>query len=183
LEFGLRLILLLLALLATTACDRQKPEGQQGEDPSYAGIAGVHRDFAGRPLPDIEMRDGDDEPATLADLKGEPLLVNLWATWCGPCVKELPTLETLSRRPGAPRVIEVSQDVAPRASVEAFLDQHRLAELEAWHDQKMALAGAIGAQILPTTVLYDSSGREVWRFVGDTDWTSAEAAKLLAEAR
>lgn len=179
----MRLILLLLALLVPAACDRQKPEGQQGEDAAAASIAGVQRSHHGNPVPDIELRDAEDEPASLADLKGEPLLVNFWATWCAPCVKELPTLQELAGRPGAPRVIAVSQDMAPRASVDAFLDQQRLTELEAWHDPSMALSGAIGAQILPTTVLYDSSGREVWRFVGDTDWTSAEALKLLAEAR
>ncbi|HUE79913.1 MAG TPA: TlpA disulfide reductase family protein [Sphingomicrobium sp.] len=183
----MRLILLFLALsaslTATAACNRQEPAGQQGEDAAAAGIAGVHRSHVGNPIPDIELRDADDAPASLADLKGKPLLVNLWATWCGPCVKELPTLEELGQRPGAPRVIALSQDMAPRASVDAFLEQQQLTEIEAWHDPAMAWSGAIGAQILPTTVLYDSSGREVWRYVGDLDWTGGEARKLLAEAR
>ena len=179
----MRLILLLLALLAASACDRQKPGAQQGEEDASAGIAGVKRSHAGKPAPGVEIHDSDDEPASLAGLAGEPLLVNLWATWCAPCVKELPTLQTLGDQPGAPRVIAVSQDMAPRASVEAFLEQQGLTGIESWHDPKMALASSIGIEILPTTVLYDSSGREVWRFVGDTDWTSAEARKLVAEAR
>lgn len=143
---------------------------------------GVSRAAAGRPLPEIEIRNADDEPATLAGESGKPLLVNLWATWCAPCVKELPTLEALGQRPGAPRVIAVSQDMAPRGSVDAFLEQHRLTELEVWHDPEGALSSAGGVEVLPTTILYDAKGREVWRFVGDLDWTGAEAARLVAEA-
>ena len=166
-------VLCLSALLAS--CTR--------EDSSDAGIKGVQREAAGKAVPDLELRDAENEPAALADLRGKPVLVNLWASWCGPCVKELPTLQALAARPGAPRVIAVSQDMAPRGSVDAFLDKHGLMELEAWHDPQMALSGALGAEVLPTTVLYDARGREVWRYVGDLDWQGDEAAKLLAEAR
>ena len=147
-----------------------------------APAKGIDRSHAGKPVPDVELRDPDDEPASLAEAAGKPLLVNIWATWCAPCVKELPTLDALGRRPGAPRVVAVSQDMAPRASVEAFLDKHALGELETWHDPEMRLSGALGADLLPTTIYYDSRGREVWRFVGDLDWTGSEAARLLAEA-
>ena len=136
---------------------------------------------AGQPAPDIELMDADNEPATLADAKGKPLLVNIWATWCAPCVKELPTLQSLAAQKGAPRVIAVSQDMAPRGSVDAFLDKNKLADLEVWHDPKMGLSSAAGAEVLPTTILYDAEGREVWRYVGDLDWTGEEARKLLAE--
>jgi len=97
-------------------------------------------------------------------------------------VKELPTLQAIAARAGAPRVIAVSQDMAPRGSVDAFLDKNKLADLEVWHDPKMALSSATGAEVLPTTILYDGKGREVWRYVGDLDWTGEEATKLLAEA-
>ena len=56
-------------------------------------------------------------------------------------------------------------------------------DLGAFHDPKMALSGALGAEVLPTTILFDAEGREVWRYVGDLDWTGREAAKLLAEAQ
>ena len=62
-----------------------------------AGLSkGRRPDKAGQAAPDTELKDADDEPATLADVKGEPVLVNLWATWCAPCVKELPTLAGLA---------------------------------------------------------------------------------------
>ena len=180
----MRRLFLFAAVLGLTlaACDRGKPDEAATEAADPSGIKGAHRDAAGKPAPAVELKDAEDEPATLADLKGRPLLVNLWASWCGPCVKELPTLQRLAERPGAPRVIAVSQDMAPRGSVDAFLDKHKLS-IEAWHDPEMALSSALDAQVLPTTILYDAQGREGWRYVGDLDWTGEEAAKLLAEAR
>lgn len=175
-----RLAALLVPLvLLEPACERQDSADRQ----EAAGpVKGVSRAAAGRPLPDTEIRNADDEPAALAGEMGEPLLVNLWATWCAPCVEELPTLEALGLREGAPRVIAVSQDMAPRGSVEAFLEQNRLAELEVWHDPDMVVTATVDAQVLPTTILYDAQGRELWRYVGDLDWTGAQAGRLLAEA-
>ena len=167
--------------LLTSACDQQQqaPADNAAEE---AGLSkGLQRDRAGQGLPDVELKDADDEAANLADARGERVLVNIWATWCAPCVKELPTLQALAARSGAPRVIAVSQDMAPRGSVDAFLDKNKLTDLEVWHDPKMALSGAAGAQILPTTILYDADGREVWRYVGDLDWTGQAATKLLAD--
>lgn len=182
----MRLILLLLTAMAIAGCDTQKAEQQQGAETEATsdGVPrqGVDRRNAGKPLPDVELADPDNDPGKLADLKGQPVLVNLWATWCVPCVKELPTLIALGQRKGAPTVIAVSQDMGPRSSVDAWLTDKGFEELEVWHDPKMALSSALGAQVLPTTILYDASGREVWRYTGDLDWSGPEAAKLLSEA-
>jgi hypothetical protein len=100
-------------------------------------------------------------------------------------VKELPTLNAVARshdKDGSLGVIAVSQDMGPQGSVEAFLAKLKVDDLGAYHDPKMALSGALNAQVLPTTVLFDAQGREVWRYVGDLDWTGPEAAKVLAEA-
>jgi len=180
-----RLILLLLAVLAVGGCDRQKPEGQQGTAESSDEIKGVHRDQAGKPAPDVTFRDPDGGEISLADFRGVPVLVNLWATWCAPCIKELPTLEALAdahTKAGRLGVIAVSQDMAPQGSVKAFLNLRKIDGLGAYHDPKMALSSSLNVQILPTTILYDKQGKEVWRFVGDMDWTGAEAKALLAEA-
>ena len=167
-------------MLTIAGCDaRQDVDRNEG---AQVASKGVDRSKAGRPAPEVEIRNADDEPASLADAAGQPLLVNLWATWCAPCVKELPTLDALSARPGAPRVIAVSQDMGPRPSVDAFLKTKGIERLEGWHDPEMALSGALGAEVLPTTIYYDSKGREIWRYVGDLDWTSEEATKLLADA-
>jgi len=180
-----RLALALLApclLLSASACQQKAPENEQSEAAPGMPAKGVDRSYAGAAMPDAEVFNGDENSSTLSDLSGEPLLVNLWASWCAPCVKELPTLDALSRKPGAPRIIAVSEDIGNRSSVEAFLEGHGIKELEAWRDPKMALTGALGVQVMPTTVYYDASGHEVWRYTGDLDWTGTEAARLLAEA-
>lgn len=176
--------LLLLASLFVVTLPGCKREGAQNEVAEVPGVPtkGVDRSHKGEGMPDAQLFDADEAKATLADAKGKPILVNLWAIWCAPCVKELPTLDALSRKAGAPRVIAVSEDVGERPSVEAFLESHGIKDLEAWRDPKMNLTGAIGVEVMPTTVYYDSSGKEVWRYIGDLDWSSDEAARLLAEA-
>jgi len=173
-----------LLALSLSSCGRNPAANEQAQVAETPGVPtkGVDRSQAGKSMPEAEILDADDEPAKLADASGRPVLVNLWASWCAPCVKELPTLGALSRRKGAPRVIAVSLDVGERPSIEAFLDRHGVANLESWRDPKMALSGALGVQVMPTSVYYDASGREVWRYVGDLDWTGEEAARLLAEA-
>jgi len=183
----LRLILLLLAL-TIAGCDRQKPAAPQGEQAAVpaAPEKGVDRRRKGEQAPDVAFKDPDGGDISLADFKGVPTLVNLWATWCAPCVKELPTLDSLAGShvvDGQLGVIAVSQDMAPQGSVKAFLEKLGVKHLGAYHDDKMALSGALGVEVMPTTILFDAEGREVWRYVGDLDWTGAEAEKLLSEAK
>ena len=179
----MRLILLLLCAFAIAACDRENATGQQGAGPE-TGVRGVDRSHKGKPFPELEFGDPEGTQTTYEGFRGVPALVNYWATWCAPCVKELPTLNRLAKaRKGDLWVVPISQDMGPHGSVEAFLAGLKLDALHAYHDPKMALTAESGVQILPTTILYDSNGREVWRYVGDLDWTGAEAAELLKEAR
>lgn len=183
----MRLILLLLTMAAIAGCDTQKAEQRQGAEQAAASgesafTKGVDRSQKGKPAPDTQLFDPDNDPGALSELAGKPVLVNLWASWCVPCVKELPTLQALGKSGGV-SVIAISQDMAPRSSVDAFIDKHQLGELEVWHDPKMALSGSLGVQVLPTTILYDAAGKEVWRYTGDLDWSGPEAAKLLTEAK
>jgi thiol-disulfide isomerase/thioredoxin len=187
-ELSLRLILLLLAL-CIAGCDRQKPEPSQGEEaaaPAPAGPEkGVDRSHKGQPAPATIFHNPDGGDISLASFKGVPVLVNLWATWCAPCVKELPTLDRLADAhaiDGDIGIIAVSQDMAPQGSVKAFLAKLGVKQVGAYHDDKMALSGALGVEVMPTTILFGADGKEVWRYVGDLDWTGEEAAKLLAEA-
>ena len=183
-----RLTILIAAGAALAGCGRSEqvkaPKANVAAS-SEDGLTKLDRSHKGMAAPDVSLVDGDGEKTSLAEIGGgKPLLVNLWASWCGPCVKELPTLDRLSQTANAPvQVAAISQDMGPHTSVEAFLTAHKIADLEAYQDKDMALSGALSAQVLPTSVLYDAKGREVWRYVGDLDWTSPEAAKLLSEAR
>lgn len=182
----MRYSLLIVAVLSLVACHQKAQQQPANESATAAagteGIKGVHRDHKGAAAPAASFNDPAGKPVTLASFKGKPLLVNLWASWCAPCVKELPTLDNLARD-GKVEVLAVSQDTGPHASVVAFLQGHHIATLKPYQDPKMALSGALGPDtVLPTSILIDGSGKEVWRYVGDLDWTSPEAAKLLSEA-
>ena len=189
---SMRSLAIFAAILALAACQKA-PQSQQlsnqaneaAQASSAAGeVKGVDRSHKGKPTPDVSFKDPDGEETNLAEFSGKPVLVNLWATWCAPCVKELPTLDRLkgSQPANGLQVAAISQDNAPHASVVAFLEAHKIQNLDAYQDANMDLSAKAGAEVLPTSILYDASGREVWRYVGDLDWTSPEAAKLLAEA-
>jgi thiol-disulfide isomerase/thioredoxin len=184
----MRTFAIAVALLALAAChkaEQQQPVNETAPAAQAGPVKGVDRSHKGQAAPDGVFNDPDGGEISLADFKGTPVLVNLWASWCAPCVKELPTLDKLAathRVDGELGVIAVSQDNGPRASVEAFLAKLKVEDLGAYQDPKMGLMGELNAEVLPTSVLFDADGREVWRYVGDLDWTGPEAAKLLAEA-
>ena len=182
---AMRSIMLLCALAALAGCGPAARQDDNTAVTQEAGpVKGVDRTHKGTPAPDSAFNDPDGEATTLADFEGKPVLVNLWASWCAPCVKELPTLDRLQAergKEGAFKVLAISQDMGSHASVEAFLKAHKISQLEAYQDPKMALSGALGAQVLPVSILFDARGQEVWRYVGDLDWASPEAARLLAE--
>ena len=182
----MRAFLIIAAVLAFTSCAKPEPQpANQAEASDEAGSTkGVDRSQKGKSAPDAIFNDPDGGEISLSEFAGNPVLVNLWATWCAPCIKELPTLDRLAaadRLDGRLGVIAVSQDSGPQASVDAFLDKLKVQDLGAYHDPKMALSGALGVQVMPTTILFDADGREVWRYVGDLDWTGEEASRLLAE--
>ncbi len=180
---SLRLIFLLLIGLLISGCDRQKPTAPQAPAVQAVAVKGVDRSHKGKAAPEVTFLGPDGGETSLAEMQG-PVLVNLWASWCAPCVKELPTLNALARSQegdGALDVVVVSQDTGTQASVESFMAKIKVSELGAYHDPEMKLSDALGVRVMPTTVLYDAAGREVWRYVGDLDWTGSEARALLAE--
>ena len=173
--------------LVLASCGQEANRSDAGKTadasrPAKAGL-GLDRSRAGTPAPGSAFEDPDGEPASLADFRGRPLLLNLWATWCAPCVKELPTLNALALREGERlQVVTLSQDLEGRAKVEAFLADRKVGALEAWLDPEMKMMAALGVTTLPTTILFDAAGKEVWRFTGDQDWAGREASTLIAGA-
>ena len=180
----MRLLLISCALLALASCHKaSEPTANQGSavTPEAPG-KGADRSHKGQAAPTTAFNDPDGRATSLKAFAGKPTLVNLWASWCAPCVKELTTIDRLAQsKDGKLNVVAISQVMAPHASVVAFLKAHKIATLKSYHDPKMALSGALNAEVLPTSILYDADGKEVWRYVGDQDWKSAGAAKLLAE--
>lgn len=186
----MRLIaLLLVSVLALGGCDRQNPQTPQGEvapptaaaEPVETGT--LDRSKAGTAAPDATFENGSGEPTSLADFRGKPLLVNLWATWCAPCVAEMPTLDRLAASGGDLQVIAVSQDLDGREKVETFFTEQKLANLEAYLDPDMALMTGLAVGTLPTTILFDPEGRELWRMTGQEEWDGPKAAALIKEAK
>ena len=181
----MRPILLLPVLLAACGpgAERNETAPEQPAGPVASAPTGrLDRSRAGTAAPATAFEDPEGEPASLADFRGKPLLVNLWATWCAPCIAEMPTLDSLAaREKDRLRVVTISQDLDGRDKVEAFFARQGYRQLETWLDPQMALMGELKVDILPTTILYDSQGREVWRVVGMEEWDSGRAALLLKE--
>lgn len=181
---------ILFLLLALAACgdggeptNTARPDQPGWSGPAQAPPTGrLDRSNAGRPAPATAFENPDGESTTLADFRGKPVLVNLWATWCAPCIAEMPTLDRLAARESDRiQVLTISQDSDGRDKIEAFFAKRGYRHLETWLDPNMALMIELKANTLPTTILYDSDGRELWRVIGMEDWESGQAALLLKE--
>ena len=136
---------------------------------------------AGPPAPATEFVGRSGESYTLEKFRGKVVLVNFWATWCGPCVRELPSLKRLDARLGGDRlvILALSQDRGGWDRIAPFWKKHGLDGLTAFHDPKARAARAAGVSALPTTVLYGRDGRELGRLIGHAEWDSEEAVALL----
>jgi thiol-disulfide isomerase/thioredoxin len=178
-------LILAVSLLLLGGCDRAaEPSAQPGEQAAAgeAASGAVDRRFAGTAIPALSFADPAGRMLDLAALDG-PVLINLWATWCGPCVKEMPQLDALADAlEGEVRVITVSQDVRGAEVVKPFFARAGLTRLEPWLDPEAALSAQFSPEgALPLTVLFDARGREVLRVTGAYDWGSAEAAAMVRE--
>ena len=176
-----------IALLAG-ACDRQSAEpAQQQENSAEANaeeLTGtLDRTHAGAALPEVTVTDPAGTKLNLAEASGKPMLLNLWATWCAPCVVEMPMLDAIAGEMGDRlQVVTVSEDMKGAEVVVPFFEQKGFANLPHWMDPEMDLAfGFGGGASLPLTVLYDAEGKEVWRMIGGFDWSSDEARALIEE--
>jgi thiol-disulfide isomerase/thioredoxin len=144
----------------------------------------IDRSKKGTPWPAYGFEAPNGDKVKLADFKGRPVLMNLWATWCGPCIKELPSIEAIAKREADKlQVLAISQDTEGRKTVDAWWKQQKFTLLQPYVDAKADFSFNLGGGgELPVTVLYDATGKEVWRAIGPMDWSSAAAKALIAEA-
>ena len=169
--------------LAVAACDRGAPDAAQESSASPVSIGQIDQSAAGQPIPAVTVEDPDGATLDLAAAGDTPVLLNLWATWCAPCVKEMPLLDDLAGDyEGRLRVITVSQDLQGAQKVKPFFVANAFAWLEPWMDPANELGFGIGGGMMPTTVLYGTDGREIWRVQGDFDWSSEDARAAIDAA-
>ena len=139
-------------------------------------------------LPDLAFEDADGKPKKLSDWRGRTVLVNLWATWCVPCRKEMPALESLQTRLGGPdfEVVAVNIDTRDPEKPKNFLKDANLTRLGYFSDQKAKVfqdLKAIGRALgMPTSVLVDGQGCEIATIAGPAEWASDDAVKLITAA-
>jgi len=136
---------------------------------------------APRALPELRFKDGSGELASLADFRGKLVLLNVWATWCGPCREEMPTLDRLQATLGGPdfEVVALSIDRAGIGAVDAFYADIGVENLARYIDESGRVAQQLSALGLPTTLLLDREGREIARHVGPAEWDKPEMVTFL----
>lgn len=132
--------------------------------------------------PVTEFVDGAGQTMKLSDFEGKYVLLNVWATWCAPCIIEMPSLNALAEEFNGNdfAVVTISMDNTDEA-IENFFAKNDLAALTRWRDPNLNLAPKLNAQGIPITVIYDPAGDEVMRISGEADWTSEEARGLIRE--
>lgn len=141
------------------------------------------RKFAGTPLPAMQFSDPAGKQLDLTAQDG-PVLINLWATWCAPCVKEMPQLDRLAAElEGEVKVITISQDVRGAEVVTPFFAKAGLMQLEPWLDPDAQLSAQFTPEgALPLTILFDAKGKEVLRVVGSYEWDGARAIATIRDS-
>jgi thiol-disulfide isomerase/thioredoxin len=139
-------------------------------------------------LPDLAFEDADGKPKKLSDWRGRTVLVNLWATWCVPCRKEMPALDSLQTKLGGPNfeVVAVNIDTRDPEKPKTFLKDANLTRLGYFTDQKAKVfqdLKSIGRALgMPTSVLVDGQGCEIATIAGPAEWDSDDAVKLITAA-
>jgi len=180
----MRVVIAIVLGLALASCGT---EGSAAADKGKAGASQapgpkVDRSHAGSIAPGVrfEMRDGSS--ATVANFKGKPVLVNLWATWCLPCIIELPAIDEMAADRPDLVVLPISADLGGWRAVDKFWTTGKFETLRPRLDKAGNFPNTLKAAGLPMTILYDARGREVWRINGSVDWGLAASRALLPPA-
>ena len=155
---------------------------------AHGEVAALTMASAPLKLPDLAFEDADGKPRKLSDWRGKTVLVNLWATWCVPCRREMPALESLQQKLAGPdfEVVAINIDTRDPEKPKSFLKEANLTRLGFFNDQKAksfqelkAIGRALG---MPTSVLVDPEGCEIATIAGPAEWASDDAVKLITAA-
>ena len=168
--------------LTWTEGDGSKPETTVAVEALITGqVANFTLNREAKPTASAAFADADGGAASLADFRGKVVLVNVWATWCAPCVREMPTLDRLEAALGGEdfAVVAIAVDRQGLPAVARFYDTYGIADLPPFVDPSYAVPRALGVVGLPTTLLLDRAGREIGRLVGGAEWDSPEAIALI----
>ena len=155
---------------------------------AHGEVAALTMATAPLKLPDLAFEDADGAPKKLSDWRGKTVLVNLWATWCVPCRREMPALDSLQEKLKGPNfeVVAINIDTRDPEKPRKFLEDAKLTRLGYFNDQKAKvfqdLKGIGRALGMPTSVLVDGQGCEIGTIAGPAEWNSDDAVKLIEAA-
>ena len=171
-------LLLLVALVAGAAGFQYLGRGK-AEDGPLRFVVQAER----RSLPPLRFLDGDGKATDLGAWRGKVVLLNIWATWCGPCVKEMPALDRLQASLAAEGLhvlaLSIDKGTAALPAVKTFYASHGIRNLRLYNDPEGAAGFELGVPGVPATFLLDREGREIGRLVGAAEWDGAEAVALI----
>jgi len=151
--------------------------GPDPEVPPLQDISALRTFTLPRAMPAITWHDADGRPHTLAELAGRGVVLNLWATWCAPCVAELPSLAAFARQAAADNiaVLALSVERGGAPTVARYFSIHGIEGLAVLTDPMSAAAQTLGTRGVPTTLVIDRQGRERGRLEGGADWSTPQA--------
>ncbi|GAB4576947.1 MAG: hypothetical protein Tsb0019_03290 [Roseibium sp.] len=136
-----------------------------------------------RPPADVEFRTPSGDTIGLDSFRGSYLLVNVWATWCEPCRKEMPALDQLARAVSGRniKILPISIDVSGAAAVERFYKRMGLRDLDVYVDPSQGVMRSMDVIGIPTTIVIDPEGRELGRMIGPAQWDAPESIQHVLE--
>jgi thiol-disulfide isomerase/thioredoxin len=177
-------VLILIALAGISLYWFRGDQGKLSDSTPSSSMAAFIKHPAPKDVAAFSFADGPGAIKDLSIWKGRVVLLNLWATWCAPCRKEMPDLAKLQKLLGSKdfEVVAISEDLKGAEASAAFLKDVGADNLALYTDQKATALAAIQSVGLPTTLLIDRNGREVGRLLGPADWASAEAQTLIKAA-